>query len=200
LLLNQEIGSFFFLAALLTDVELSSDSLFESSHCGTCTACLDACPTNAFPEPHVLNASRCISYLTIEHRGEIAPELCDQMQNWVFGCDVCQIVCPWNRKRAPSVLSQLQHQDMGNKTSLLHWLSIDELEFRRLYKKTPFWRTKLDGMRRNALIAAANSNRQDLRPMIEPFLHSENEVLRATSRWSLEKLDKLHGVNPQEIS
>ena len=189
LLLNRELGSYMFLAALLTDVELAADDPFTADHCGTCTACLDVCPTSAFVAPRVLDASRCISYLTIEYRGEIAPELSDQMADWIFGCDECQIVCPWNRKRQPEIAPELKPIDMVTKTSLEHWLSMDEQTFRELYRKTPFWRTRLSGMQRNAMIAAGNTNRQDLRMHVERFATSEDQVLVRTSIWCLSKLD-----------
>lgn len=191
LLLNRQLGSYFFLSALLTDVELPVSDSMETGHCGTCTACLDACPTSAFVEPHVMDASRCISYLTIEHREVVATELSRQMQDWLFGCDACQTVCPWNRKPEPIVLNELKHFDMATKTSLEHWLELDESTFRRLYRKTPFWRTKLVGMQRNALIVAANTGRYDLRETIERFLQDGNEVLVETSRWCLTRLDEL---------
>jgi epoxyqueuosine reductase len=188
LLLNRAQGSYFFLAALLTTVEIVADSPFETDHCGSCTACLDACPTSAFVEPRVLNASKCISYLTIEYRGLIPHDLSDQMQDWIFGCDACQIVCPWNRKAEKEVLSEFQPLDMDEKTSLEHWLTMDEANFRKLYRHTPFWRTKLSGMQRNAMIAAANSNRIDLVPIIESFATSPDKVLLATSLRCLAKL------------
>jgi len=194
LLLNRSAGSCFFLAALLTSVELAQDNPFEEDHCGTCTACLDACPTSAFVGPHVLDASRCISYLTIEYRGVIPSDLSHKMDGWVFGCDVCQMVCPWNRKREADVPEELQPSHRIAKTSVEHWLSLDEPGFRKLYRKTPFWRTKLTGMQRNAMIVAANNHRFDLREQIASFASSNDEVLRATSQWSLAKLDREGGT------
>ena len=188
LLLNRAQGSYFFLAALLTSVEIVGDSPFENDHCGSCTACLDACPTSAFVEPRVLNASRCISYLTIEYRGYIPNDLSDQMQDWIFGCDACQIVCPWNRKAETDVPIELQPSGINEKTSLEHWLTMDSEEFRKRYRHTPFWRTKLSGMQRNAMIAAANTHRADLLPVIENFAKSMDEVLKATSLWCISKL------------
>jgi epoxyqueuosine reductase len=190
LLLHRQMGSYFFLAAVLTDIELEADNPFPSDHCGTCTACLDACPTDAFEKPHVLNASKCISYLTIEHRGTITAELSEGIGEWLFGCDVCQMVCPWNRKVEVEVLPPFQHLDLDQKSSLEHWLQLDDAGFRTLYRKTPFWRTKLAGMQRNAMIVAANTNRLDLVPLIEPLLQSENSVLAQTALESLARLNK----------
>lgn len=188
LLLNREWGSYFFLAAILTDVELETTNHIESDHCGNCTACLDACPTGAFPEPRVLDATRCISYLTIEHRGESDESVRSQMGDWIFGCDVCQIVCPWNRKRPDAGMPWFEPEHLETKTSLEHWLGLDEPTFRQLYRKTPFFRTKLKGMQRNAIVAAANRHRVDLIETIESFCSHEDEVLRRTAEWAVKCL------------
>lgn len=190
LLLNREWGSYFFLAALLTDLELPPDEPSTTDHCGSCTACLDVCPTDAFVEPHVLNASRCISYLTIEYRGSIDPSLRQSMGNWIFGCDLCQIVCPWNRKRIEDYLNEFEPIGVEEKHSLRHWLSLDEETFRKLYRKTPFWRTKLKGMQRNALIAAGNLGRADLLDLIERHTTSEDPVVSESAHWARQQISK----------
>ncbi|AMV33432.1 Epoxyqueuosine reductase [Pirellula sp. SH-Sr6A] len=188
LLLHREWGSYFFLAALLTDLELPTDEPMQTNHCGSCRACLDVCPTHAFVEPHVLDASRCISYLTIEHRGPIEPTLRESMGNWIFGCDLCQIVCPWNRKRIDDHLPEFHPIHQESRNSLRHWLSLDEESFRQLYRTTPFWRTKLRGMQRNALIAAGNGNRSDLIDLIERHAQSEDPVVSDAAQWARNRI------------
>ncbi|TWU37848.1 Epoxyqueuosine reductase [Novipirellula aureliae] len=170
LLLNKELGSYFFIACVLTDVELPTDSPHHTSHCGTCTACLDACPTDAFVGPGVLDATRCISYLTIEHRGAIDEKLHEGIGDWVFGCDVCQEVCPWNRKPA-------RHRGSNNPLpselplrtlSLSSALGETEESFRRKYRKTALWRTRLAGIQRNARIVIRNQVAESLRDSQHP--------------------------------
>lgn len=188
LLLNRQHGSHFFLAAVLTDVPLKPDEPMAKDHCGSCTACLEACPTQAFPEPHVLDASRCISYLTIEHRDVIPLELRSMIGNWLFGCDICQIVCPWNRKSKSQVLEEFKNDDRMTRRPLEYWLSLDEFDFRTNFRHTPLWRTKLTGIQRNAMIVAANTNRRDLIPILERFRSHESLVLRETCQWALSRL------------
>jgi epoxyqueuosine reductase len=188
LLLHRKLGSYFFLAAFLTDVDLDADEPFEKDHCGTCSACLEACPTQAFTGPRVMDASRCISYLTIEHRGPIDPDLSLQMGDWIFGCDVCQLVCPWNRKIEATPIMELKHHSLETKQSIEHWLQLDEEAFRQQYRHTPFWRTRLTGMQRNAMIAAANTHRRDLIPLIRSFVAHPDDTLRQTCQWSLNQL------------
>lgn len=158
LLLDKELGSYFFIACVLTDVELPADSPHHASHCGTCTACLDACPTAAFVKPGILDATRCISYLTIEHRGAIDETLHEGIGDWVFGCDVCQEVCPWNRKPTQKNNSEnLSQSETPLRTFPLESVNEESEEsFRRKYRKTALWRTRLAGIQRNAKIVIRN--------------------------------------------
>ena len=160
MLIDPRRGSFFFLACVLTDLELALDAPFGLDRCGSCTRCLDACPTHAFPEPRTLDSRRCISYLTIEHRGEIDQTLAPLMGDWVFGCDVCQHVCPWNIKFATEADDPLLQHDPA-----LAFLDLDELqrlsgeEFDSRYGWTALERPGVTGMRRNARLAAENVSR-----------------------------------------
>ncbi len=141
--MNKELGSWFFLAALLTDVELEADEPFTADHCGTCTACLDACPTDAFVAPYVLDARRCISYLTIELRGSIPHELREGVGDWLFGCDVCQDVCPWNTREHNAANSDepaFQPVEGMNPVDLAALFDLDETAFRARFRHTPLWR------------------------------------------------------------
>ena len=126
MLINRSLGSFTFLGALLVDCELVPDKPHLADHCGTCTRCLDACPTDAFVSAYQLDARRCISYWTIEHKGPIAGEFADQLDGWVFGCDVCQDVCPWNRKAPTGRFEPLQARPEWSNPDLIAWLDRDE--------------------------------------------------------------------------
>ncbi len=160
MLIDPRRGSFFFLACVLTDLELALDAPFQADRCGSCTRCLDACPSRAFPEPRMLDSRRCISYLTIEHRGEIDPTIAPLMGDWVFGCDVCQDVCPWNFKFATEADDPLLQHNPA-----LAFLDLDELqdmsaaEFNRRYGWTALERPGGAGMHRNARLAAENVSR-----------------------------------------
>jgi epoxyqueuosine reductase len=190
LLLNKRLGSYFFLSAVLTQVTFAPSAMTEIDHCGSCRACLDACPTQAFPAPYVLDATRCISYWTIEHRGRIPEAIRPEISDWLFGCDACQTVCPWNRKAEPEVDADLRPDGWEEKVDCLFWLQLDEVTFRARFRRTAFWRTGLSGMRRNAMIVAANTGRTDARGAIVPFLTCGDLDLEETARWSLEKLDR----------
>ena len=156
MLINPHLGSWFFIGVLLTTAELvPGDPL--PDRCGTCRACLDACPTDAFPAPYVLDARRCISYLTIEHRGDIEPALAARMGEWQFGCDICQDVCPWNR-RAP-VTREAAFRPTTSYPGAAAIAGMDDETFRSRFAGTPLTRPKAQGMRRNAGIALGNAAR-----------------------------------------
>lgn len=189
MLINKHAGSWLFLGALLTDIELEPDSPHDTSHCGTCTRCLEACPTDAFPAPYVLDARKCISYLTIELRDQPIPhELRDGMQDWVFGCDVCQDVCPWNRKASDT--SVLEFQPAADLSSLdLRWLlSLSDEEFRKRFRKTPFDRPGRSGLLRNAAIVAGNSGDASVVPSLAQCLNDKEPLVRGAAAWALGKL------------
>ncbi len=147
LLLNREMGSFFFLAELIIDLDLEPDGPMKD-YCGTCTACQDACPTDAIPAPYVVDGSRCISYLTIELKEEIPSEFKGKMENWAFGCDICQDVCPWNRFSKPHSEPRFQPQGW-EKFSDKEWTEMTEEVFQKVFKKSAVKRTKYAGLKRN---------------------------------------------------
>ena len=148
LLLNRTMGSFFFLAELILDLELDYD-LPIKDYCGTCTACIDACPTNAIAEPYVVDGSKCISYFTIELKEEIPASVKGKFENWIFGCDICQDVCPWNSFSKPHQEPKFQpHPDLEN-MSKQDWTEITEEVFKKLFKNSAVKRTKFEGLKRN---------------------------------------------------
>jgi epoxyqueuosine reductase len=158
MLVNPRIGSFFFIGALFVDLDLEIDKPFEEDRCGTCSRCIDACPTDALVEERVLDATRCISYLTIESRSEIPPEFHDSMRDLLYGCDICQSVCPWNVRFA----SELSHGSaftsrdvIAGKTSrqlARELLDMSQEDFARAFRHSPMKRAKLSGLKRNAAV------------------------------------------------
>jgi epoxyqueuosine reductase len=200
LLLNRNHGSYFFLAAILVDVELprAESQYFATDHCGTCTACLDTCPTQAFVQPYVLDATKCVSYLTIEYRGIIPDELGDVAGDSIFGCDICQQVCPWNRMAQPTKEAELQKIDSNHALDLIQLLSMDDDAFRNRFRKTPLWRTKRTGLLRNAMIVLVNQQCLDGIPAIRAHLSSSDKILQETASWAINKLTR--GNNSRESS
>jgi epoxyqueuosine reductase len=158
LLLNKRLGSFLFLGELLVKAELEPD-IPGTDHCGTCTRCLDACPTGALVEPHLLDARRCISYWTIEHRGELEPAQEAATGEWLFGCDVCQTVCPWNRGAADADEPRLLPRADAWPESLDELLELTDQDFDRRFRETATERTRRRGLVRNAAIVAGNTRR-----------------------------------------
>jgi epoxyqueuosine reductase len=187
LLINPRRGSFFFLAAVLTDLELTPDDPFAGTHCGTCTACLDACPTNAFPEPFVLDATKCISYLTIELRGPIPAELREGVGDWLYGCDVCQDVCPWNRKPSPGPVAFPRDPGM-EWLDPVELLGLDADAFRERFKKTSLWRNRRPGLLRNAAVVLGNVGDERALPALEKALHDPEDVVREAAAWAVGRI------------
>ena len=155
LILNSDLGSWFFLATILTTVELEPDTPVPDQ-CGDCRLCLDACPTEAFVEPRLLDSTRCISYQTIENRGDVPEAIARRHGDWVFGCDICQEVCPWNRTPTLTDETDFHPRDGISNPDLDELQAMDEAAFLERFAGTPIMRTKLNGMRRNAAIAANN--------------------------------------------
>ena len=156
MLLRPGAGSWFVIGSVINDLELSPDPPFEIDHCGSCTRCLEACPTNAFVEPRLLDATRCLSYQTIEHRGAIPPDIAEHMEGWIFGCDICNEVCPWNQRfAAPSNMPDFQPRNQVdlNDPDCFNQLSVES--FDRLFGDTALARPGLERMRRNTRTAAA---------------------------------------------
>jgi len=189
MLLNKRQGSYFFLGALLLDLELRADPPHETSHCGTCTACLDACPTAAFVGPGLLDARRCISYLTIELRESVPNELRAGLGDWVFGCDVCQEVCPWNRKAPAAAEAALQPREDLAALDLIELLGLGEAEFKERFRGTALLRSKRSGLLRNAALVLGNQGDAAALPALRRALADPEELVREAARWAIEQIE-----------
>ncbi|MBA4187392.1 MAG: tRNA epoxyqueuosine(34) reductase QueG [Planctomycetaceae bacterium] len=192
MLINPRRGSFFFLAAVLTDRDLKPDPTFATTHCGTCTACLDACPTDAFAQPFVLDASKCISYLTIELRGEMPVELRPKVGDWLYGCDVCQDVCPWNRKPSPGPVAFPHNPEMES-LDPVELLGLDADAFRVRFKPTSLWRNRRAGLLRNAAIVLGNIGDKRALPALEKALTDPDAAIRDAATWAIERIHERIG-------
>jgi epoxyqueuosine reductase len=186
-LVSRDYGSWLFLGAILTSAELEPDAP-EADHCGTCTRCLDVCPTGAFPAPYQLDARRCIAYLTIEHKGHIPAEFRKAIGNRVFGCDDCLAVCPWNKFAAAAHQTKLQALEKAQSPPLAELLALDDDAFRKRFAGTPVKRTGRDRVLRNALIATGNSGDAKLIPAVERLLNDPSPLVRAMAVWALARL------------
>ncbi len=187
LVLNRRLGSWFFLAALLTSAELEYDPPGEEAYCGSCRACLDACPTGALVAPYQLDARRCISYLTIELRESVADELRPAMGEWVFGCDVCQDVCPWNGRAPTSLNRSFQPTGAGGALELAGLFWLDDEVFRRRFRQTPLWRARRRGVLRNAAIALGNRPTEAGLAALVRGLDDGEAVVRGACAWALQQ-------------
>jgi epoxyqueuosine reductase len=211
MLIHPRRGSTFFLGEILTDAEFDEyDSAARATMCGTCTRCLRACPTNAFPQPHVLDARRCISYLTIEHKGWIERDLRPLMGNWVFGCDVCQDVCPFQRFNNRTVLdtgsqfsilstqsqnTHVQAAELRTETRELRTipplsdlLTMNSDDFARVYAGTPVGRIGRERLVRNACVAAGNGGIGAHLPLLTRLLEDDSALVRGHAAWALRRI------------
>jgi epoxyqueuosine reductase len=188
MLLNKRLGSYFFLGALLLDLDLAPDLPHETSHCGTCTACLDACPTQAFTGPGWLDSRRCISYLTIELRGPVPEDLRPQLGDWLLGCDVCQEVCPWNRKAPAATEPALQPRADLESVDLVELLGLSEEQFRQRFRGTALTRAKRRGLLRNAALILGNRGDAAALPALRRALADPEPLVREAARWAADQI------------
>jgi len=206
-IINQKIGSWIFLGVILTSLDFRTDDFGVDElgnrapagnsagfgvpapdRCGSCTRCIDACPTDALIAPYQLDSNKCIAYLTIEKRGPIPEELREGMGRHIFGCDICQDVCPWNRKAPATDAAEFQPRaELVNPA--LEWLAeISVEEFRKSFRESPVRRAKRSGLRRNAVIAMGNSGERKFLPLLKKLSGDEDEVVRESAAWAIEAL------------
>jgi epoxyqueuosine reductase len=188
-LIAPQTGSYFLLAEILLGIELPPDSPYPADHCGHCTRCIAACPTGCIQPDRTLDASHCISYLTIENKAEIPPDLRPQLADWVFGCDICQMVCPWNQRFAP------QHGDPAFAPRnglplpvLQEELTLTAQEFNRKFKDSPLKRAKRRGYLRNLAIAAGNAREPESLPALENIQDDEHALIRPHAEWAIKQI------------
>ena len=186
-LLNRDFGSWLFLAEVFTTLDLSPDAP-ATDHCGSCDRCLRACPTDALAEPYRIDPRQCISYLTIEHKGTIAPELMARMGNRIYGCDDCLAVCPWNKFGRPSAEEAFHPRFELTAPRLADLVALDDAGFRELFAGSPVKRTGRDRFVRNVLVAIGNSGDQGLLPAARALIDDPSELVAQAARWAVERL------------
>lgn len=182
--LSRDSGSWFFLAELILDVELEHDKP-GSDYCGSCTRCIEACPTDAIVEPYLLDARRCISYLTIELRGDIPVEFREPMQNLVFGCDICQDVCPWNSRAAFSKRQEFAPRPGNRSPELRELATLTPEGFRQAFRKSPVKRTKWRGLLRNVAVALGNTRDESNLDALQDLLNCDDSMVRRHAAWAI---------------
>ncbi len=189
-LLGRDLGSWFFLGAIFTTVDLPPDEA-EVSHCGSCTACLDICPTDAFPAPYRLDARRCISYLTIEHKGPVDPELRARMGNRIYGCDDCLAVCPWNKFASTARDARYAARDDLLAPPLAELAGLDDAAFRARFSGSPIKRIGRDRFVRNVAYAIGNSGDPALGDVLSPLLDDVDPAVADAARWAILRLKEV---------
>ncbi|MEM9081464.1 MAG: tRNA epoxyqueuosine(34) reductase QueG [Verrucomicrobiota bacterium] len=186
--IHRQLGTWFFLADLLTTLELPYDKS-SNDHCGKCTACIDSCPTNAITSPHSMDARRCISYLTIEHKGPIPLELRPLMGDRIYGCDDCLAICPWNRFAKISSETQFHARQSIFKHSLRDFLSLTDQDFRTLFTKSPIKRSKRNRFLRNVCVALGNTGSPDDLPALETASHDPDPLISEHALWAIDQIN-----------
>lgn len=186
-LVSTKLGSWLFLGAIFTTLDLEPGE-GEEDHCGSCQACIDACPTNAFPAPYKLDARRCISYLTIEHKGPIPKEFRKAIGNRIYGCDDCLAVCPWNKYAEVANEREYFSREHLKAPLLGDLLALDDAGFREFFKGSPIKRTGRDRFVRNVLIAAGNSGDRKYLPIISDLLEDPSDIVRGAAGWALQEI------------
>lgn len=186
-LIHPRHGSYFLLSEILLDLDLEPDPPFVTDHCGTCTRCIDACPTDCILSDRTIDATRCISYLTIELKDDIPVELRDKIGNWVFGCDICQMVCPWNRFAGEG---DPAFGDSNPTRTLSEELPISTQEFNQRFKGTPVKRAKRRGYLRNVAVALGNTGDLHALPVLQNALNDEEPLVREHAQWAIKEISK----------
>ena len=193
MLINRTLGSWVFIGALLTTAEIEPDEPFAADHCGRCTRCLDACPTEALREPRLLDARRCIAYLTIETRGPLDERDRDKLNGWLFGCDICQEVCPWNRKALPTAHPMLpRRSELDSLSDPVAVLDMPDDELGHLIERTPLERAGVVGLKRNAALLLTESADPRADGALRRALTHSSDVVRDAARWALQRRAERH--------
>ena len=194
-LIHPDHGSYFLLSEIFLDLNLEPDPPFVTDHCGTCTRCIEACPTDCILDDRTLDATRCISYLTIELKGDIPVELRDKIGNWAFGCDICQRVCPWNRFAGEGDPA-FEHK--RSDASLSEALTLSPQAFNQRFKNSPVQRAKRRGYLRNVAVALGNTGDMHVLPVLQNALNDEDGLVREHAKWAIEKITALQteSTNP----
>ncbi|SFS19515.1 tRNA epoxyqueuosine(34) reductase QueG [Yoonia litorea] len=196
-LLSRDLGNWFFLGAIFTTVELDPDR-GETSHCGSCTACLDICPTDAFPAPYKLDARRCISYLTIEHKGPVDESLRPLMGNRIYGCDDCLAVCPWNKFAVTGRDARLAARDDLVAPPLADLATLDDAAFRAKFSGSPIKRIGRDRFVRNVAYAIGNSGDPALLTAVSPLLEDQDATVADAARWAISRIKEIANVETDD--